>query len=64
MSLNRAQVISIIEEAFEGVPQPLEITLHVAEAYDSYDDDHDDEHRHEILFAGLYDLVLTKPRSR
>lgn len=43
--MTRDELIGIINKAFEGVPQPDEITLHVAEAHDDYDYDHDEEHR-------------------
>ncbi|MEZ5536942.1 MAG: DUF6714 family protein [Thiolinea sp.] len=43
--MSTEHLIQIIEMAFDGVPQPKEITLHVAEAHDGYDYDHDKEHR-------------------
>ncbi|MBN1534289.1 MAG: hypothetical protein JXA20_16570 [Spirochaetes bacterium] len=43
--MNREALIEFIEGAFDGVSQPGDITLHVAEAHDSYDYDHDAEHR-------------------
>ena len=39
------ELINLIEKAFDGVPQPEGLSLHVAEAHDSYDYDHDCEHR-------------------
>ena len=43
--MNKDKVIEMIESAFEGVPRPLEITLHVAEAHDNYDYGQDAIHR-------------------
>tara|TARA_B100001939_G_scaffold283511_1_gene252842 strand:+ start:24265 stop:24759 length:495 start_codon:yes stop_codon:yes gene_type:complete len=43
--VNQDEVIAKIELAFQGVPQPSEITLHVAEAHDNYDYGQDSEHR-------------------
>ncbi|MCR9142308.1 MAG: hypothetical protein NXI24_08645 [bacterium] len=43
--MERAELIELIEAAFDGVPQPPELTLHVAEAHDDYDYDRDAEHR-------------------
>jgi hypothetical protein len=42
---NKQAVIQMIEAAFDGVPRPEEITLHVAEARDLYDYDNDAQHR-------------------
>ena len=39
------QLLAIIEAAFDGVPQPTDITLHVAEAHDNYDYSQDEIHR-------------------
>lgn len=43
--MEKEELIKFIEEAFNGVEQPQEITLHVAEAHDDYDYDHNKEHR-------------------
>lgn len=43
--MNIEDLIKEIYKAFDGVPQPEDITLHVAEAHDDYDYDHDVEHR-------------------
>ena len=37
--MNREDLIAFIEEAFDGVEQPVNITLHVAQAHDDYDYD-------------------------
>ena len=42
---SREELIALIVQAFDGVEQPEMLTLHVAEAHDDYDYDHDDEHR-------------------
>ena len=34
--MNIDQLITIIETAFDGVPQPTDMTLHAAQAWDSY----------------------------
>lgn len=43
--MDRDSLVRFIEEAFDGVEQPHDITLHVAEAHDEYDYDHDEEQR-------------------
>ena len=43
--LKRKILIEEIVKAFDGVVQPEQITLHVAEAHDLYDYDNDAEHR-------------------
>jgi uroporphyrinogen-III synthase len=45
MAINRQALIKTIQDAFDGVEQPKDITLHVAEAHDGYDYDNDDRHR-------------------
>lgn len=49
--MDRYELIKIIENAFDGVEQPKEITLYVAEAHDSYDYDHNAEHRRKDFFG-------------
>ncbi len=48
---SREVLIQLIQEAFDGVDQPKKITLHVAEAHDDYDYDHDSEHRAKDFFG-------------
>ena len=43
--MDKAELIRFIEKAFDGVEQPTDITLHVAEAYDDYDYENDAIHR-------------------
>lgn len=43
--MEKEEIIRLIHDAFDGVEQPKEITLHVAEAHDTHDYDHDEEHR-------------------
>lgn len=43
--MDKLELISIIESAFDGVPQPKDITLHVAEAHDDYDYSNNAYHR-------------------
>ena len=43
--MGKEELIRFIEKAFDGVEQPKQLTLHVAEAHDDYDYDHDLEHR-------------------
>lgn len=43
--MEQVKLIGIIEDAFNDVEQPVEITLHVAEAHDNYDYNHNAEHR-------------------
>lgn len=50
------ELISLIEQAFDGVPQPEDITLHVAEAHDDYDYDHDIEHRRKDYIGRWQDV--------
>lgn len=49
--MDKQQLISFIEDAFDGVDQPKDITLHVAEAHDEYDYEHDVEHRSKDFFG-------------
>lgn len=44
-------IISYIEEAFDGVPQPKLITLHVAQEHDSYNYDNDEAVRKRDFFG-------------
>ncbi|MDH5656086.1 MAG: hypothetical protein OEZ34_09275 [Spirochaetia bacterium] len=52
----RKKLIDEIIKAFDGVEQPAQITLHVAEAHDLYDYDNDAEHRKKD-FIGLWQGV-------
>jgi hypothetical protein len=45
VSDERHELMVLIREAFDGVERPIELTLHVAEARDDYDYEHDVEHR-------------------
>lgn len=49
-------LIKTITEAFDGVPQPERITIHVAEAHDEYDYEHDDEHRQKDFIGRWQDV--------
>lgn len=49
--MEKDTLIKVIEEAFDGVEQPQEITLHVAEAHDDYDYAHDREHKKKDYFG-------------
>ncbi|MBU44028.1 MAG: hypothetical protein CMN76_12470 [Spirochaetaceae bacterium] len=42
--MDKEQVIELIQSAFDGVPQPDKLTLHVAEAHDNWDYDNDAIH--------------------
>lgn len=55
---DRSGVIRLIEESFDGVPIPEDITLHVAEAHDNYDYDND-RHRPKD-FVGRWQDVPTE----
>ena len=54
--MNAQQLIEIIEKAFDGVPQPEDITLHVAEAHDDYDYEHNDKHRKKDYIGRWQDI--------
>ena len=54
--MNKDELIAIIVETFDGAPQPEGITLHVAEAHDDYDYDHDDEHRKNDYIGRWQDI--------
>ena len=54
--MNMEELICLIERAFDGVPQPEDITLHVAEAHDDYDYEHDQEHRKEDYVGRWQDV--------
>jgi hypothetical protein len=49
--MKKEEIIKFIEEVFDGVDQPKEITLHVAEAHDDYDYTHNDTHRKKDYFG-------------
>ena len=57
--MKKKELIALIEEAFEGVPQPEAITLHVAQAHDDYDYDNNSFHR-EKDFIGAWNNVPTE----
>lgn len=50
------ELIGVIESAFDGVPQPDDITLHVAEAHDNYDYDHNAKHREKDFIGRWQDV--------
>lgn len=54
--MNIEELIEIIEKAFDGVPQPEDVTLHVAQAHDNYDYDHDKEHRRKDHIGRWQDI--------
>jgi hypothetical protein len=54
--MNKEDVISQINEAFDGVEQPQEITLHVAEAHDDYDYNNNHTHRKKDFFGRWQDV--------
>lgn len=56
MVMDIQQLVTIIEQAFDGVDQPKDITLHVAEAHDAYDYDHDAEHRKKDYIGRWQDV--------
>ena len=43
--MQKDQLIKLIHDSFDGVSRPTDITLHVAEAHDNYDYEHNDLHR-------------------
>ena len=49
--MTKEELIKIIDKAFDGVEQPKDITIHVAEAHDEYDYEHDKEHRIKDYFG-------------
>jgi hypothetical protein len=54
--MEKEALIRFIEEAFNGVEQPKQLTLHVAEARDDYDYDHDLEHRRKDYVGRWQDV--------
>ena len=54
--MTTTDLIKIIETAFDGVQQPHKITLHVAQAHDDWDDEHDMIH-HKKDFIGRWNDV-------
>lgn len=54
--MQKEALIQFIKETFDGVEQPKDITLHIAEAHDWYDYDHDDIHRKKDFFGRWQDL--------
>jgi hypothetical protein len=54
--MNKEQLIEIIDKAFDGVVAPTEVTLHIAEAYDDYDYEHDVEHRKKDYVGKWQDI--------
>ena len=57
------QLIAEIEKPFDGVPIPREVTLHVADAHDGYDYDHDPEHRAKDFIGRWQDVPAEHPVS-
>jgi hypothetical protein len=56
--MNIIELISTIEEAFDGAQQPQDITLHVAEAHDYYDYEHDEQHRQKDFMGRWQDVPI------
>ena len=56
MHMDSEELIGIIENAFDGVTQPDEITLHVAEAHDNYDYDNNLKHRKKDYIGRWQDV--------
>lgn len=56
MYMDRAELIAFITKAFDGVPQPESITLHVAEAHDEYDYENDEMHRRKDFVGRWQDV--------
>lgn len=56
--MEKEALIQFIKEVFDGVEQPLDMTLHVAEAHGWYDYEHDDSHRKKDFFGPWQDLPL------
>ena len=59
MHMDSEDLIDIIENAFDGVTQPDEITLHVAEAHDNYDYDNNLKHRKKDYIGRWQDVPLS-----
>lgn len=55
-SMSKEEIIRFIEEVFDGVEQPKEITLYVAEAHDGYDYDNDSLHRKKDFVGRWQDV--------
>jgi len=49
-------LVAQIRKAFDGVPMPSEVTLRVADAHDSYDYEHDSEHRAKDFMGYWQDI--------
>jgi uroporphyrinogen-III synthase len=56
MRANREALFKMIQDTFDGVEQPTDITLHVAEAHDAYDYEHDSEHRKNDYIGAWQDV--------
>lgn len=56
MILNREKIILSIQKAFQGIPAPALLTLHVAEAHDSNDYDHDQTHHKKDHLGNWEDI--------
>ena len=54
--MNVEELVNIIADAFRGVEQPIEITLHVAEAHGNYDGENDEKHRQKD-FVGAWESI-------
>jgi len=56
--MDKEQLIAFIENAFDEVEQPKDITIHVAEAHDDYDYEHDLAHREKDFFGPWQEVPL------
>ena len=54
--MDRDELIGVIVAAFDGISQPQDITLHVAEAHHTYDYEHDNEHREKDWIGRWQDI--------
>jgi len=61
--MDKEALIKIINNAFDGVDAPKEITLHVAEAHDDYDYDNDAEHRKKDFVGNWQDIPAEHLKS-
>lgn len=57
--MEKLELIAFINRAFENVPQPEDITLHVAQAHDDYDYDNNSTHRKKD-FIGKWQNIPTE----
>lgn len=56
--MTKDELIQMIEDAFDGVEQPQDITLHVAEAIDEYRYNDLDEERKKDFFGRWQDIPI------